>query len=84
MTHKQVIETFLKKYKELVRDIEYHRHLYYQLAESEIDDFQFDMKFKQLQDIEEEYPDLNCACSPLSMTENSDEVFTIDHLGRIK
>ncbi|MEX1190467.1 MAG: NAD-dependent DNA ligase LigA [Brumimicrobium sp.] len=53
-----------KKIKELSDKINYHNHLYYVESQTEISDFDFDQLLKELQDLEEQFPDLVDANSP--------------------
>ncbi|MEX2485903.1 MAG: NAD-dependent DNA ligase LigA [Brumimicrobium sp.] len=53
-----------KKIKELSDKINYHNHLYYVESKTEISDFDFDQLLKELQDLEEQFPDLVDANSP--------------------
>ena len=48
----------------LRREIEQHNQLYYEEAEPEISDQEFDALFRELRDLEEEYPELATADSP--------------------
>ncbi len=74
LKERTAVKKFLREYHRLRRTIEHHRHRYYVLADPEIDDFEFDMMFKELQDIEREFIGIECACSPTQLTENHDIV----------
>lgn len=53
--------------KEIIRlrkEINYHMHRYHVLDDPEIDDYTYDMLFKQLKELEERYSDLVTANSP--------------------
>ena len=48
----------------LRREIEHHRFLYYVLDKPEVTDAEFDRLFRELQDLEERFPELLIASSP--------------------
>jgi DNA ligase (NAD+) len=50
--------------KELSRELEYHNHRYYVLADPQISDQQFDFLLKELEQLEAQYPDLADPNSP--------------------
>lgn len=52
--------------KSLSDELNYHNHLYYQKSISEISDFEFDQKLKELEKLETDYPDLKLPYSPTS------------------
>lgn len=53
-----------KQYDEIKRQIIYHNELYYKKNKPEISDFEYDKLFKQLKDIESNYPQWITADSP--------------------
>jgi DNA ligase (NAD+) len=48
----------------LREEIEYHSYLYYVKSQAEISDFDFDMKLKELEKLENEYPEFDSPHSP--------------------
>ncbi len=50
--------------EELTKQLEYHNNLYYNLDEPEISDFEYDMLLRELENLENEYPDLKLPNSP--------------------
>lgn len=48
----------------LSKELHKHNHLYYVLSEPTVSDFQFDIMLKELQDLEEAFPDLVSENSP--------------------
>ena len=50
--------------KELTRKVEYHSRLYYQLDSPEISDYDYDMLFRELTELEQKYPELADPNSP--------------------
>ncbi len=50
--------------KELTREVEYHSRLYYQLDSPEISDYDYDMLFRELTELEQKYPELADPNSP--------------------
>ncbi len=52
------------KVKKLREEIDHHNHLYYTQAAPEISDVEFDKLLRELQDLEEKYPDLRTPDSP--------------------
>ncbi len=52
------------RHEELVTQIEYHNHLYYDLDAPELDDFEYDALTRELRAIEEEFPSLVTELSP--------------------
>ncbi len=50
--------------EELARQIEFHNHRYYVLADPVISDMEFDMMLKELEKLEKEFPDLADPNSP--------------------
>ena len=53
-----------KEITSLREKINYHMHRYHVLDAPEIDDYTYDMMFKQLKELEEKYPDLVTENSP--------------------
>ena len=49
---------------ELTKTIEYHNNLYYNRDEPEISDFEYDMLLRELEQLEEEFPELKSETSP--------------------
>ncbi len=62
MSQEQVKE----KIKTLTEELNYHNHLYYQKSQSEISDYEFDQKLKELEKLESDYPELKLPYSPTS------------------
>lgn len=58
------IEDVEKKMLELSSKLHYHNHLYYVLSKPEISDYEFDHLLKELQDLEEKYPQYASLLSP--------------------
>jgi len=52
------------KIQNLKQQILYHDHLYYNLDQPKISDFKYDQLFKELQDLEEQYPKFQTQDSP--------------------
>ena len=52
------------KIEALRRQIEYHSHRYYVMDEPEISDFEYDAMYRELQDLEAAFPELDSASSP--------------------
>ncbi|MCJ7751918.1 MAG: NAD-dependent DNA ligase LigA [Armatimonadetes bacterium] len=67
--------------EELRRQINYHNHRYYVLDSPEISDAEYDALFRQLQDLEEQYPDLITPDSPTQRVgaKPLDEFETVRH-----
>ena len=53
-----------KLMRDLEKEIAYHSRLYYIYDKPEISDFQYDIMFRKLQELEEEYPELKSPNSP--------------------
>lgn len=53
-----------KRVEELTKEIEYHNNLYYNQDEPEITDYEYDMLLRELEQLEEEFPNLKSAISP--------------------
>ena len=51
-------EAIKKKVEKLREEIEYHNYLYYVLDQPEISDAQYDRLMRELEKLEEEYPEL--------------------------
>ncbi len=49
---------------ELSRQLEYHNDLYYNMDEPEISDFEYDKMLRELEELEEEFPELKLPTSP--------------------
>ncbi|MEP1095521.1 MAG: NAD-dependent DNA ligase LigA [Cyclobacteriaceae bacterium] len=60
------LDQIKKEIKALTDELNYHNHLYYQKSTSEISDFEFDQKLKELEKLETDYPELKLAYSPTS------------------
>ena len=56
----------MQRIDELTRIIEYHNNLYYNQDEPEISDFEYDRLLRELENLEDEYPELRRADSPTS------------------
>ncbi len=59
-----VTETIKKRIEKLREEIEYHNYRYYILDQPEISDAQFDRLMRELEQLEEEYPELRSPHSP--------------------
>ncbi len=59
-------EAIKKKVEKLREEIEYHNHLYYVFDQPEISDAQCDRLMRELEKLEEQYPELR---SPNSLTQ---------------
>ncbi len=57
-------EAIKKKVEKLREEIEYHNHFYYVLDQPEISDAQYDRLMKELEKLEEQYPELRSPNSP--------------------
>jgi len=57
-------ETIRKRVDKLREEIEYHNYRYYILDQPEISDAEYDRLMKELEKLEEEYPDLRSPNSP--------------------
>ncbi|HEY9184296.1 MAG TPA: NAD-dependent DNA ligase LigA [Salegentibacter sp.] len=53
-----------EKIRQLREELNHHNYLYYVLDKPEISDFDFDMKLKELQELEEHYPEFDDPNSP--------------------
>ena len=53
-----------KRIRELREALLYHSRLYYEKDEPEISDFEYDMMFRELGELEAEFPELDAATSP--------------------
>lgn len=58
------MDTIIAKVNELKDFLNYHNHKYYVMSEPEISDFEFDMKLRELEGIENSYPSLITEDSP--------------------
>lgn len=54
----------MKRYEELKKLIEHHNDLYHRQDKPEISDAQFDQLFRELQELESKYPELQASDSP--------------------
>ena len=70
-----------KKIEELTDELNHHSYLYYQQSQPEISDYEFDMKLKELEKLESDFPDLKLPHSPTSRVggEITKEFETIPH-----
>ncbi len=59
-----VSEAIKKRVEKLREEIEYHNYRYYVLDQPEISDAQYDRMMRELQKLEEEYPELHSPHSP--------------------
>ena len=59
-----VSETIRKRVEKLREEIEYHNYRYYILDQPEISDAQYDRLIKELEKLEEQYPELRSSNSP--------------------
>lgn len=57
-------DTVKQKIAELTRELNHHNYLYYQENRPEISDFEFDMKLKELEKLEAEFPEFKQEDSP--------------------
>lgn len=53
-----------KEIERLTKELNHHNHLYYVLSAPEISDYDFDMLLKQLQELEDQYPEFASDVSP--------------------
>ena len=58
---REAAEKRIQELRDLVR---YHSRLYYELDNPELDDYEYDLLYHELLDLEEKYPDLKKADSP--------------------
>ena len=58
---REAAEKRIQELRDLVR---YHSRLYYELDNPEVDDYEYDLLYHELLDLEEKYPDLKTADSP--------------------
>ncbi len=74
-------EEAAQRAEELRNRLEHHNYLYYVKNEPEITDAEYDALKRELQDIEEEYPDLVTSDSPTQRVgaEPLDELGTVEH-----
>ncbi len=56
--------TAKQRIAELTKTIEYHNNLYYNQDDPEISDFEYDKMLRELENLEEEFPELRRAASP--------------------
>lgn len=57
-------EAAKKRIQELCDLVRYHSRLYYELDSPELDDYEYDLLYHELLDLEEEYPEFKSADSP--------------------
>ena len=57
-------ETVVRKIEKLRKEIHYHSYLYYVKDQPEITDYEFDKLYRELVDLEKEYPELITSDSP--------------------
>ncbi len=57
-------QTARQRVSELTKLIEYHNNLYYNRDEPEISDYEYDMLLRELENIENEFPELKLPSSP--------------------
>ncbi len=71
--------------QELRDEIRYHDHRYYVLDDPVISDYEYDMLVKELEEIEEKYPDLVTADSPTQRITamEIDEFSTVEHMSKM-
>lgn len=53
-----------KKIQKLIQEINYHNHLYYDLDDPKLTDYEYDQLLKELIDLEDEYPNFKFSYSP--------------------
>ncbi|MDD6094621.1 MAG: NAD-dependent DNA ligase LigA, partial [Clostridia bacterium] len=53
-----------KRINELRKSLRYHSRLYYEKDEPEISDYEYDMMFRELTELEAEFPELDEESSP--------------------
>ena len=58
---REAAEKRIQELRDLVR---YHSRLYYELDNPELDDYEYDLLYHELLDLEEKYPDLKTPDSP--------------------
>ncbi len=58
------MDAVLKEIEELREKIKYHSKLYYEQDTPEISDYEYDMMYRRLQDLEEKYPKYRSESSP--------------------
>ncbi|MCX2745223.1 NAD-dependent DNA ligase LigA [Mangrovivirga sp. M17] len=69
------------KIQELTKELNYHNHLYYVEHNTEISDREFDIKMKELEELEEKFPELKQPDSPTQRVggEVTKEFETVKH-----
>ncbi|WP_370090386.1 NAD-dependent DNA ligase LigA [Ekhidna sp.] len=55
-----------KRIETLTEELNHHNYLYYQQSQPEISDFEFDTKLKELEKLEQEFPEFKLSYSPTS------------------
>jgi len=68
------MEKIKKRYKELIKIINYNANLYYNEDSPEISDFEYDMLMLELKNIEKEYPEIIAKDSPTQVIVASGKV----------
>ncbi|WP_455365719.1 DNA ligase LigA-related protein, partial [Kaarinaea lacus] len=61
---KEITEEVIERVNDLRQQINYHNYRYYVLDNPEIPDAEFDKLFRELQDLEQQHPDLVTPDSP--------------------
>ena len=60
------ISSAKSRIEELSKELEYHNNLYYNQDEPEISDFEYDKMMRELENLEEQFPELKSPLSPTS------------------
>ena len=55
-----------KKIEALTEELNHHNYLYYQTSQPEISDYEFDQQLKELESLEEAFPEFKLTHSPTS------------------
>lgn len=63
------MDNIQKRIKELREKINFHAYQYYNLNESDISDFEYDMLLVELKDLERKYPEYITADSPTQLVQ---------------
>ncbi len=81
MTREEARQTIIT----LTEELNHHNYLYYQKSKPEISDHAFDQKLKELEKLEETYPDLKLTHSPTSRVggDITKEFETVEHQYRM-
>ena len=74
-------EVDIKRMEELVEKLEYHSHKYYVENSPEISDFEFDALLRELQELEDRYPEMASPNSPTKRvgSDLSSEFESVEH-----